>query len=103
MSRDKQRDEPSMITQIKEAIQGSGQTLVELSQATDVSPSQLSRFLRGQRDLTLTTAARVCDALGLHLIGPPASPSAAGPTPSTRPSRSSTRERPKPTRKAKKK
>ena len=79
-----------MLAQLKEAIAASGKTLVELSQTTDVSPSQLSRFLRGERDLTFASAARVCEALGLRLVGPTA-----------RPPTSSSPERPKRGRKAK--
>jgi transcriptional regulator with XRE-family HTH domain len=59
-----------MITQIREAIRGSGLSLNELGKQCAVSQSQLSRFLLGQRTLTLPAAARVCEALGLRLVGP---------------------------------
>jgi transcriptional regulator with XRE-family HTH domain len=86
-----------MIGQIREAIQDSGKTLVELSESTHVSPSQLSRFLRGERDLTLTSAARVCEVLGLRLVGvkPVARPAkTVKPTPTTQPPPSSSPGRP---------
>ena len=67
MGRHKTRGEPTMITQLKEAIAASGKTLVELSQTTDVSPSQISRFLRGERDLTFASAARVCEGWACSL------------------------------------
>jgi transcriptional regulator with XRE-family HTH domain len=71
-----------MIAQIRKAVRGSGKTLLDLSESADVSPSQLSRFLRGQRDLTLRSAARLCEALGLRLVGPAPGGSAGGQAPS---------------------
>ncbi|HEX5269793.1 MAG TPA: helix-turn-helix transcriptional regulator [Gemmataceae bacterium] len=93
-----------MIGQIREAIQGSGKTLVELSASTHVSPSQLSRFLRGERDLTLTSAARVCEVLGLELVSRPSRTTRpAKPAFPSGPPRSSSPEQPKRPRKTKEK
>jgi transcriptional regulator with XRE-family HTH domain len=39
----------------------------EIGRLADIGPDQVSRFLRGERDLTLKTAARICKALGLEL------------------------------------
>lgn len=66
MKRDRQ-EELTVVIQLKEAIQSSGRTHRDIAKAADVGPDQLSRFMAGKRDLTLATASRVCDALGLEL------------------------------------
>ena len=35
-----------------------------------MDPSRLSRFVRGQRDLTFSAAVRLCDALGIRFVLP---------------------------------
>src|SRR5262245_31532013 len=73
---------PVMVTQIREAIRNSGRSLNELAKQCGVSQPQLSRFLLGQRTLTLPAAARVCEALGLRLVGPgEPEPAATAPQP----------------------
>jgi hypothetical protein len=42
-------------------------THYELARASGITPAQLDRFVAGERDLTLATAAKVADALGLEL------------------------------------
>ena len=61
---------PSVTDQLRQAIRQSGQSLNQLSKLSAVGNDRLSRFMRGERDLTLTAAGRVCEALGLHLAGP---------------------------------
>ncbi len=58
---------PKIVRQLREAVQASGQSLNQLSQACGVDRGRLSRFLRGERDLTLAAAGQLCDALGLQL------------------------------------
>jgi transcriptional regulator with XRE-family HTH domain len=53
--------------QLRKAIRESGQTLGQISRKCGVGPDRLSRFLRGERDLTLTGAEKICEALGLQL------------------------------------
>ena len=53
--------------QLRDAITASGRSLNQLSQESGVNDSQLSRFLRGQRSLTMATAALLCKVLGLQL------------------------------------
>jgi transcriptional regulator with XRE-family HTH domain len=61
-------DEPlHLVSQLREAIRESGLSLNELGRRTRVSEGQLSRFLRGDRTLTLPAAARLCDYLGMEL------------------------------------
>jgi len=50
---------------IRAAVNESGIGLTELAEASGVDRSQLHRFTRGQRSLTLDTAAEVLAALRL--------------------------------------
>ena len=52
---------------LREAIRSSGRSHYELARASGVTPAQLDRFVAGERDLLLATAAKVADALGLAL------------------------------------
>jgi transcriptional regulator with XRE-family HTH domain len=56
-----------VVEQLRQAIRGSGQTLNQLSQRCGVGRDRLSRFLRGERDLTLEAAEKVCRVLRLEL------------------------------------
>jgi transcriptional regulator with XRE-family HTH domain len=71
------KERAGVVEQLRQAIRGSGHTLNQLSQQCGVGRDQLSRFLRGERDLTLETAARICRALHLELS--PYSPEAPPP------------------------
>ena len=44
-----------------------GRSLYALADACDIARGTLSRFVRGERDLTLGTADRLCAALDLEL------------------------------------
>jgi DNA-binding phage protein len=64
-----------LVVQLKKAIRASvagGRSLRDISRASGVRPEQLSRFLRGERDLTLTTAGMLLETLGLELVSKPA-------------------------------
>jgi transcriptional regulator with XRE-family HTH domain len=63
---DKKR-KPTVVEQLREAITQSGIPLNQLSKASGVHRSQLSRFLRGERDISLEGASAICQALGLEL------------------------------------
>lgn len=52
---------------LREAIRSSGKSHYRLAKDADVTPAQLDRFVAGERDLTLATAAKVAAALGLAL------------------------------------
>jgi hypothetical protein len=61
-----------IVEALKAAIADSGQSLYQIANSTAaaghaVSHQQLSRFLRGERDLTLQSAAAVCGVLKLVL------------------------------------
>jgi transcriptional regulator with XRE-family HTH domain len=63
----KKEEATGLVEQLREAIRRSGQTLNQLSGVCGVGRDRLSRFLRGERDLTLSAAEQICRALGLRL------------------------------------
>lgn len=54
-------------TLMRDAIEKSGLTLLEIAHRTGVSQSQLSRFTRGERNITFPTAEKIGKLLGLEL------------------------------------
>jgi plasmid maintenance system antidote protein VapI len=52
---------------LRKAIRASGQSQHAISRQTEVPPPVISRFLSGKRDLTLRTAERLAEYLGLEL------------------------------------
>jgi len=52
---------------LRAAIQADDRTPYRLAKESGVSAAMLSRFIRGERDLTLTTAGKLCAVLGLKL------------------------------------
>ncbi len=71
---------------IRVAVVQSGLSYNRLAVLARVSQGQLSRYMSGDRDLTLAVASRLCRVLGLGLVrvGPVMSEPLADPTPSTR-------------------
>jgi transcriptional regulator with XRE-family HTH domain len=62
-------DRPGSVTdRLRQAIGGSGLSFSRLARLAGVAQPQLSRFMAGERDLTLAVAARVCRVLGLDLV-----------------------------------
>jgi transcriptional regulator with XRE-family HTH domain len=59
---------------LREAIQASGLSLNQLGQRAGIDHSRLSRFVRGERDLTLDSVDKLCQVLGLQLAPDPARP-----------------------------
>jgi transcriptional regulator with XRE-family HTH domain len=53
---------------IKEEIERRGLTAYALGKMTKLNPGVIQRFLNGERGLTLATADKIADALGLELI-----------------------------------
>lgn len=58
----------SIIDQLRQAMAKSNQTLYAIAKGSGVSQSILSRFARGERDVSLETAARLCNYLELDLV-----------------------------------
>lgn len=50
---------------LRKAVRDSGESLNEIARATEVDSGRLSRFMRGERDLTFEAAERVALHVGL--------------------------------------
>ena len=61
------RKPTSIVHQLRAAILASGKTKYRISQESGVTPATLNRFMNGQRDLKLESAAKLCQSLGLEL------------------------------------
>ncbi len=53
--------------QLRTAIEESGQGQREISRGSGVSQAAISRFLKGERSLTLESASKIFDYLGVRL------------------------------------
>ena len=51
---------------LQEAIERDGRSLSELARVSGVDKGQLSRFMRSQRGITVTSADALCAALGVE-------------------------------------
>ncbi len=66
MARSAKRE--ALAVALRRAIADAGLSLTELGRRGGVAPAQLSRFVRGERDLTVVVASRVCLVLGWELV-----------------------------------
>ncbi len=57
----------SIEQELREAAKASGLTRAELARRAAIPYSAIHGFMAGTRSLTLTTASRLCDVLGLGL------------------------------------
>ena len=62
----KKRRETDLAAQLRQAIRDSGLTLYRIGVEADVDSGVLSRFFTNERSITLTTASRIADYLGLE-------------------------------------
>jgi plasmid maintenance system antidote protein VapI len=53
--------------QLQVAIESTGQSLYSIAQASGVAAPVLQRFVNGERGITLETASKIADYLGLAL------------------------------------
>jgi hypothetical protein len=58
----------TLTRQLQAAIQSTGQPLDSIAQATGVAAPVLQRFMLGERGITLDTAGKLADYLGLSLV-----------------------------------
>lgn len=58
---------PNIVDALRKAIRESGLTHYRIAKDAGISPDQLDRFIRRERSLTIDTAAKVADVLGLEL------------------------------------
>jgi hypothetical protein len=56
--------------QLIDAVVRSGMTRYAISKATGIPQSQLSRFVHGQEGLSMESVNKLCELLGLRLVGP---------------------------------
>jgi plasmid maintenance system antidote protein VapI len=61
---------PALSEQLRQAIRDGGRTLGQLARATGVDTPRLSRFVRGQRRLTLPAVDAIARELGARLVWP---------------------------------
>jgi plasmid maintenance system antidote protein VapI len=61
------RKPTSIDTALRAAIRKAGVTHYALAKLAEVAPAQIDRFMSGERDLRLGTAAKIAAALGLEL------------------------------------
>ena len=61
------RKRQTIVDQLRSAIAESELSQNALSELVGISHTQLSRFMRGERDLRLETAAKLATALNLEL------------------------------------
>lgn len=54
--------------QLRESIKQSEMSNWKLAQVAKVDKGLISRFMAGERDLMLETAAKIADALGMELV-----------------------------------
>ena len=66
MSKTRKR-KTDLAREIRKAIRESGLTPYRVATDADVDRSIMTRFVNGERGLTLDTASRICDVLGLEL------------------------------------
>jgi transcriptional regulator with XRE-family HTH domain len=79
--RRKAEEVPGLVEQLKEAIRQHPGSLNQLGIASGVDTSQLSRFIRGQRNLSLESAEKLCQFLHLRLTREEGSPPPEGEEP----------------------
>jgi len=63
-----QRRKTSLENQIRTAIEKSGLSVYRLAKDSGVSQPVLCRFVNGQRGITLATASKLVETLGLRLV-----------------------------------
>lgn len=55
-------------TRLREIIRGRGLTAYAVARDAGIDPGMVQRFLNGQRDLRLESAAKICTTLGLRVV-----------------------------------
>jgi len=56
-----------LAAKIKAAVEKDTRSIYALAHAAGIGRTQLGMFMRGESDMTLTIAARLCEVLGLEL------------------------------------
>lgn len=61
------RKQKTMTDEVRESVEQSGMSRYAICKATGISEAAMSRFMRGQRGLTLYTLDRLAAFLDLHI------------------------------------
>ncbi len=69
MTTKKRKRKRTMSDQLRQAIQRSGQSRYAICKALDLAQGQLSKFMHGERGLSLDVLDRLCAYLNLELRG----------------------------------
>src|SRR4051812_45954067 len=85
--------EPVMVIELRKVIRRDGRSLNELEKQSGLKGGQLSRFVRGERDISFAAAAKLFDTLGIT-FNMPAGP-AAEPEPAAAPAKGKPARKPK--------
>ena len=62
-----QKGSLNLVEELRQAILNCGETEYRVAKESGVAQPILNRFLRGERGISLETASKVCQYLGLHL------------------------------------
>ena len=57
----------SLVDELREAIRNCGETEYRVAKESGVPQPVVSRFMREERGVSLETAAKLCQYLGIHL------------------------------------
>jgi transcriptional regulator with XRE-family HTH domain len=60
--------QPTLSESLREAIRTSGLTVYRLAKLAGTAPAVITRFLRGERDLRLSTVEKIAEVLNLTLV-----------------------------------
>jgi len=63
----RKKKEPTLTNQLLEAIEDSGQSVRSIALGAGIPQPSLHRFIKGERDIRLDTAAKIADYLGMRL------------------------------------
>jgi transcriptional regulator with XRE-family HTH domain len=61
-------DPNDLATRLRDIIRGRRLTAYAVARDAGMDPGMVQRFLTGERDLRLESAAKICTALGLRLV-----------------------------------
>lgn len=62
-----QKSSLNLVEELRQAIRNCGETEYRVAKESEVPQPVVSRFMRGQRCISLETAGKLCQYLGLHL------------------------------------
>ena len=57
-----------LLGDMRKAIKASGQSCYAIAKVTGIGTSQLSRFMSGQRGLSVESLTALCDHLGFEIV-----------------------------------